>query len=150
MGEPTGVRPARRMAAGGLALACAALGIAAGVGGATPAQAAAPALALDVTPTVYVEAGADGGGGFTSTLTIGIGVTGGTAGGERHLVVDASALAGQVVMTDLDTQDGCTAQELVVTCDLASSVTRLSPFHLLASETAHTQFEADVPVTAST
>src|SRR5689334_15834557 len=118
MGEPTGVRPARRMAAGGLALACAALGIAAGVGGATPAQ------ALDVTPTVYVEAGADGGGGFTSTLTIGIGVTGGTVGGERHLVVDASALAGQVVMTDLDTQDGCTAQELVVTCDLASSVTR--------------------------
>ncbi|MBY8880252.1 hypothetical protein [Actinacidiphila acidipaludis] len=134
----------------GLALACAALGMtAAGVGAAPSAQAATPALTLDVTPTLYVEAGAGNNGAFNSTLTIGIGTTGDLTSGPRHLVVDASALAGRVVMTDLDTQDGCTAQELVVTCDLAPNVKRLSPFHLLAADGAQAQSEADISVTAS-
>ncbi|MEE4545069.1 hypothetical protein V2S66_24265 [Streptomyces sp. V4-01] len=149
MGDPRGIGSRRRRAALGAALACAAWGIAAGAGGASPAHAAASALTLDVTPTLYVEAQA-GDGGFTSTLNIGIGVVGDAADGPRHLVVDASALAGKVLMTDVDTRDGCSAAELVVTCDLDPAVVQLSPFHLLATHNADAQFEADVPVTAST
>ncbi|SEO45545.1 hypothetical protein [Actinacidiphila rubida] len=151
MREARGTSKARRAAAAGLALACGALGMTVAALGAAPsALAATPALQLDVTPTLYVEAGAAGNGAFVSTLIIGIGTTGQATSSPRHLVVDASALADRVVMTDLDTQDGCAAQELVVTCDLAPAVTRLSPFHLLATDSADAQFEADVPVTAST
>jgi hypothetical protein len=131
-----------------LALACTALGVVVGVGGASPAHAAGSSLELDVTPTLYVEAQAAD-GAFTSTLNIGIVMAGDTNDAPRHLVVDASGLAGKVIMTDLDTQHGCTAQELVVTCDVDPTVTRLSPFHLLAADNADAQFEADVPVTAS-
>jgi len=151
MRQPRRTRPARRAAAAALALACAVLGMtAAAVGAAPSALAATPALHLDVTPTLYVEAASAGNGAFVSTLTIGIGVTGQATSSPRHLVVDASALTGRVVMTDLDTQDGCTAQDLLVTCDLDAHITRFSPFHLLAAGNADTGFEADIAVSAST
>lgn len=119
-----------------------------GIAGAAPAHAAGASMTLDVTPTLYVEAQAAT-GAFQSSLDIAIGVTGGTADGPRRLTVDASALAGQVIMTDLDSRNGCSADGLTVTCDVDPAIPRLSPFHLLAGAGAQAQSEADLTVSVS-